>query len=178
MNRLPAEFEIFNYGIFVRLVQKSDAAFIVNLRQHNKKSIHLSKISNDVEMQEKWLESYKIRELNGEEYYLIFEDDTHKPFGLIRLYDFVENTFTSGSWIMKDGIPEMDSFKADLIAAEIGFDVLKFEKCVIDVRKENKKVVAYHKKFFTVFKEDEQNFYLSMNREQFEKKQSFLKKII
>ena len=46
---------------------------------------------------------------------------------------------------MIDGVSPAESFKSDWLLRMYGFDVLGFKKIHFEVRKGNKKVIAYHK---------------------------------
>jgi len=172
------QFPVHKYGLIFRLVEESDAAFILSLRTDPKLSKHLSPTENNLEQQVEWIRGYKKREADGREYYFLYTDEQSQPLGLCRLYNIAGNTVTSGSWLSKPGNDELSSIKADLYIAMIIFDELRFEKCFIDIRKENKKVVRYHKMFFTQFDEDEQNIYLYMDKEGYYRKKEFLTSII
>ena len=50
-------------SIYCRLVQPSDAYFILSLRMNEKFNKHLSKVDNDLEQQSNWLIEYKKREV-------------------------------------------------------------------------------------------------------------------
>ena len=73
-------------GVLMRLVEKSDAKFIVDLRTDEKLGKNLSKTSSSLDDQVNWIEDYKKRESRQKEFYFIFEDLNHKPWGTVRLY--------------------------------------------------------------------------------------------
>jgi hypothetical protein len=175
---LPADFLIEKYGIKARLVEISDADFILRLRSDKMRNKHVHEISVNVEDQIKWINDYKIRENVGQEYYFVICDFNMKPFGTTRLYNFAENSFDTGSWVFLTEAPVGMAILGDIVGREIAFDVLEFEICNFDVRKENKSVIAnYHLKYNpTVVGEDELNYYFKLNKEQFNiKKRYFLK---
>lgn len=169
---------VHQYRLIFRMVEESDAPFILSLRTDPKLARHLSPTENNLEQQVEWIREYKKREAEGREYYFLYADEQNRPLGVFRLYNIMDNTVTSGSWLSKPGNDELSSIKADLYLLTIIFDELKFEKCFIDIRKENKKVVRYHKMFFTQIDEDEQNIYLYMDVEGYYRKQKFLTSII
>lgn len=166
------------YGLVFRLVEESDAEFILSLRTDPKLSKHVSPVENDLNKQKAWIRSYKEREAQELEYYFLFENPDHEPQGVVRLYDFSGKTYTSGSWLVKPGSDEFTAIKSDLFISSFAFDELGFDQCLFDVRKANKKVVRFHKLFATVIREDEHNLYLIMDRKAYDRKYQYLKTII
>ena len=120
MRRLPKDFSLKRYGLFCRLVEESDAEFIVQLRTDPKVSSFLHKTSPDVELQKQWIKEYKKREEEGTDYYFIFFKD-EKPIGLDRLYDISDTQFNSGSWVFSTAAPFGSAFLAQFIVREIAF---------------------------------------------------------
>ena len=96
MKKLPADFSLNRYGLFCRLVDESDAEFIVRLRNDDKLSRYIHSSCPDVESQKEWIREYKKREQEGSEYYLIFLKED-KRVGLNRIYRIHEGIFTTGS---------------------------------------------------------------------------------
>lgn len=127
MRRLPKAFTVERYGLYARLVEESDAEFIIKLRTDPKVSSFLHKTDPDVELQKQWIREYKIREEAGTDYYFIFYKDG-KPIGLDRLYDITDIQFNSGSWVFSTEAPFGSAFLAQLIVREIAFIDWGFEK--------------------------------------------------
>lgn len=129
----------------LRLVEPSDAQFICSLRADPVLNKHISASSDDLAQQIEWIERYKKRESNGEEYYFIINNNG-TDYGAIRMYDFLETplSFSWGSWIIKPTRPSgLVTFSA-LMIYEIGFDALGFDQAHFDVRKENTNVINFH----------------------------------
>lgn len=154
-------------NINLRLVELSDAEFIVNLR--SSKGTFLSKTSSQVEQQIKWIENYKIRENKKEEFYFIIESKEKENLGVIRLYDFQGDSFCWGSWIVKDGAPVTTAIESVLLIYEIGFYKLGFKRTHFDVRKANQKVLNFHKRFgVKKVGETELDYLFNMDIEEYE----------
>lgn len=172
---LALNFELYKYGLYTRLVQKSDAAFILQLRTNEKLNQHIHATSNDLLQQEQWIENYKIREQAGTEYYFIFEVPKGTPVGVCRLYNITEDSFTSGSWVFSPDAPMGSGVLADIITREIGFDTLQRSINYYDVRKDNRTVNAYHLRYKpTRLDEDEEgNVNYKLGKEAFEKGKQF-----
>lgn len=155
--------------INLRLVEIGDADFLLSLRLDPNKSRHLSKVDGDLEKQVQWLKDYKVREDLKQEYYFIVEDKNKNPFGCVRLYDFKEDSFCWGSWILKSDCPSFMAIESALQVYEFAFYVLKFNNCHFDVRKENASVVAFHERFgASKVSEDTLNFYFTYSKDDYE----------
>jgi RimJ/RimL family protein N-acetyltransferase len=153
-----------------RFVEEGDASFIVSLRTDAKLGRFLSPTDPDVERQKKWIECYKERERAGEEFYFIFIGDDDTRYGVSRIYniDPKERIFEVGSWLFVPDSPVGLAVLADLCARDYAFDRLGFDYCRFEVRKENKSVVNYHKKFDPeLIGEDELNFYFRLSKEKY-----------
>lgn len=141
--KLPTDFHLTKYGIEVRLVQESDAPFIISLRTDERLSRYLNPTDNDEEKQKVWIRNYKLREAEGKEFYFIFSK-SGKPFGLNRIYNVEDQTCTTGSWICKIGTPVEVAIPTVIITRDIMFDILGFKKDYFEVRKDNIKVLRFH----------------------------------
>ena len=156
------------YFLKFKLADKSDAEFILGLRTNPSKNKYLNYTELNLENQIIWLKEYKLREERGEElYYIIYEN--HIPVGTIRIYNIKDNECTTGSWLFSSNTHQLTPIISELLIYEIVYNILKKSTVLFDVRKENKKVVNYHKlKRITLINEDEENFYYSMSRAEWE----------
>jgi hypothetical protein len=168
MKKLEEDFKLLRYGLSVRLVNEKDAEFILSLRTDQKLSRYLNSTKNDTLTQINWIREYKYRQNKGIEYYFIFLED-NKPVGLCRIYNVNTTSFTTGSWIFKDTKHPNSSIFGSIITREIAFDLFPGKELHFDVRKENKKVLAYHKLFKPeLISEDDENYYFKLSQEKFE----------
>lgn len=162
------------YGIEIRFVEELDSAKIVQLRTDAILSRFLHKTNPDIEEQKRYIRDYKIREQENLEYYFAFSLLGNKDaIGFYRLYniDYITKSFTIGSWIFEQNIPQNIAILGDILAKEFGFDELNFDVCYFDVRRRNKKVLKYHNLFEPVFirEDDEENNYYFLTKVNFEK---------
>ena len=164
-------------NIQLRLAEVSDAAFILELRLLEHKNRFLSKVENNVDKQQVWLKDYKKREKKAQEYYFIIEDKQQEPLGLVRVYDLRENSFCWGSWLIKDNAPKATAIESALQVYEFGLTVLGFKQAHFDVRKDNKRVIAFHKRFGAeCVRENELNSYFEYTKIQHAKtKKKYIK---
>lgn len=174
-----SEFSIPADGILMRLVEKSDARFILDLRTDERLSQFISPTSPELEDQIKWIKEYLEREADQKEFYFIYEDSKQKPWGAIRLYNFSKNSFTIGSWVCYPGNINNIAVKAWLLAVEFGFSTLKFNTCLLDVRKKNLYVLYYLKLFNPdLIKEDDLNYFFSFDKETFLRNRTKITKLL
>jgi hypothetical protein len=158
------------YGITVRLVEESDAEFIVNLRTNEKLGRFLSQTDGNVDEQRKWIKAYKAREAAGEEFYFIAVGEQGEQYGTTRLYHFEANSFTTGSWLFAENTPAGVAIKADLIGRELAFEELGYEICKFDVRRDNKTVIRFHQFFKPkVIMENDLDIYYELDKASFYK---------
>ena len=157
------------FKITPRFVEKNDAGFILSLRTDVKLSRYLSTTVDDIKVQEEWIEKYKERERLKQEFYFIFENENGDKFGVSRIYNLDAVSFEVGSWLFAQNSPEGVSILADLFTRNFAFQNIPFmDYCRFEVRKENKSVVSYHKRFNPeLVNEDELNFYFKLSKENY-----------
>ena len=145
MNKtLPSDFTIERYGIQVRLVNESDAEFIVELRTDNKRAAYISSTNSDVQNQIDWIREYKERESVGEEFYFHITCEG-KAAGVIRLYHIHDKEFEVGSIVMMLGTSAACVLATTIIAKEVAFEMLELEIEKSEVYVNNKQVVKFQK---------------------------------
>lgn len=146
MNKLPENFEYHQYGIDVRLANEDDSAFILSLRTNPIINKFIHSTDSDLEKQREWMKQYKKREQEGLDYYFIYSLKG-KSFGLDRVYNvnIEDNSYTGGSWICVPGT-DMDLILRQVLS---NIDIVNNYLCLnvnrYDVRKENKKVLRFHR---------------------------------
>lgn len=156
-------------SISFRSVQLEDAEFILSLRLDDRLNRYLSPVDSNLQQQVDWLREYKKRELNGTEYYFIIEDNRGEELGTLRLYDFRDNSFSWGSWIIKQGAPSNVAIESALLVYEFAFKILNFTQTHFEVIKENSKVKAFHERLGAeLINSDEQKNYYVFSRQSYE----------
>lgn len=136
--------------IFLRFAEPSDAQFILQLRTDSTYNQYLSDVKDDLNAQIDWLIKYKKRENEGVEYYFIIcLKETQLPIGTVRIYDFKvrPDSFCWGSWILNDNKTRYAALESALLIYDFAFDELGFDQCHMDIRKNNQKVIDFHKRF-------------------------------
>ena len=153
----------------LRTVAIEDAEFIYNMRQNQNKTKYLSRVTGTVESQKEWIKNYKQREEEKKEFYFVIESKDKRKLGLVRMYDFQDNSFCWGSWLIKEDAPKSTAIESALQIYEFGFYSLGFEKSHFDVRKENDKVIAFHQRFGAkIIDEDELNYFFNFEKSDYE----------
>lgn len=156
-------------NINLRTVEIEDAEFIFFMRQNESKTKFLSKVSGTVESQKEWILNYKARENQKTEFYFIIESKKSERLGLIRMYDFQNNSFCWGSWLIKEDAPKSTAIESALQIYELGFYSLGFKKSHFDVRKGNDKVIAFHQRFGArIVKENELDYFFNFEKSDYE----------
>ncbi|MCT7481729.1 GNAT family N-acetyltransferase [Aliarcobacter cryaerophilus] len=160
---------IYGKNINMRTVTTEDVEFIYNMRQNQNKTKYLSKVTGTVESQKEWIKNYKQREEEKKEFYFVIESKDKEKLGLVRMYDFQDESFCWGSWLIKEDAPKTTAIESALQIYEIGFYSLGFEKSHFDVRKGNAKVIAFHQRFGAkIVDEDELDYFFNFEKSDYE----------
>jgi RimJ/RimL family protein N-acetyltransferase len=160
---------IYGKNINMRTVETEDAEFIYTMRKNEDKTKYLSKVIGTIESQKEWIKSYKQREEAKEEFYFVIESKDKEKLGLVRMYDFKDESFCWGSWLIKEDAPKSTAIESALQIYEFGFYNLKFQKSHFDVRKGNDKVIAFHQRFGAkIVDEDELDYFFNFEKNDYE----------
>lgn len=152
-------------SIFLREVTVEDAQFILDLRTDEDKGRHLSATTGDVEAQRAFIRKYQ---QSTTDFYFIISDWTGQAQGTIRIYDIQGDSFCWGSWIMARGAPASAALESALLIYDFAFFSLHYARSHFDVRKQNERVVDFHKRFGAqIVSEDELNYYFRYSREDY-----------
>ncbi len=165
--KIENNFEIYRYGLKVRLVTEDDAAFIVSIRTNRTRSEYIGATSTDVEDQRQWIRDYKLMEALGEDYYFIFMLD-NKPLGVYRLYDIKGEDFVCGSWVFSPDAPKGAAILGCIIGREIAYEELQLTNCYTDVIKGNNSSMQFQMAFKPeILREDETKVYFRHYKKNF-----------
>ena len=172
------DFSVFEqrYGVQVRLVEETDAEFILELRTDPKLSRFIHATDDSVEKQRDWIREYKKREAAGKDYYFLYAKDG-VPFGVNRFYDIQSDIATGGSWVCRKGLPFDLPVLSCIIHYEILFEQLQLDCFYTDTKKQNKKVIKTTLMFGAEqISEDDLTCYFIVRKEKFyEKRDNILK---
>ena len=164
----------------LRLVQESDAEFILKLRLDSRYQQFLSPVSPDVDAQKRWIRNYKVHEAEGQQFYFMIERNDGIPCGTVRVYDLQADSFCWGSWILNENKTRTAALESAFLVYQFGFGDLGFKKSRFDVLKENTAVVSFHQKMGAVqVAEDERYYHFEITKESVETvKNKFLGKLL
>ena len=85
------------------------------------------------------------------------------------MYDFQDNSFCWGSWLIKEHAPKTTAIESALQIYEFGFYKLGFEKSHFDVRIDNNKVIALHQRFGAkIVDEDNLDYFFNFEKRDYE----------
>jgi RimJ/RimL family protein N-acetyltransferase len=146
--------KIIGKNIQFSFVTQHDAEFILSLRTDENYNKHLSDVTSDISKQVDWIINYKKREFEGDEYYFIIErKDNNEKIGTVRIYDFdfVNNSFCWGSWILNDNKTKLAALESAILIYDFCFNNLRFNRCHMDIRKGNIHVQKFHQRFGVQF---------------------------
>ncbi|MFH4571311.1 N-acetyltransferase [Vibrio campbellii] len=152
--------------IRLRLVEETDAEFIVSLRTDEKYNQFLSTVGADVDAQREWIKKYKDKERANKEFYFVIERNDGTRCGTVRVYDLQEDSFCWGSWILNEEKTRYAAVESALLVYDFGFDHLGFNKSHFEVVKGNLKVTDFHLKFGAKKTgEDADHFYYEISKD-------------
>ncbi len=168
--------------VYLRLVELSDAEFILNLRLDPKNSVTLSPTDSSLDKQISWMREYKTREAKGREfYYIIHRRDNDLPIGTIRIYDFDirKSSFCWGSWILNKDKTISAALESCIFIFDKGFYELGFYHNHGNIVKTNTKVIRFHKKLgIAIVDEDERLVYNSYPKQVYEQNRGSLLELV
>jgi RimJ/RimL family protein N-acetyltransferase len=106
----------------------------------------LTWVTGTVDDQRTWIEDYKSREAQGQEFYYMIERKDGTRCGLVRLYDIEAKSFTWGSWILDEHKPRKAALESAVLSFGIGFDALGVQLANVDVRVANEHAAAFYRR--------------------------------
>ena len=156
-------------NLILRLIEPEDAAYVHSLRNNPSYNTHLSKVTGTVDGQRTWIEDYKSREAQGQEFYYVIERKDGTRCGLVRLYDIEAESFTWGSWILDENKTLKAALESAVLSFGIGFDALGMHAANVDVRVANEHAAAFYRRLGMVeTHRTDQDIFFNYTREQFD----------
>ena len=131
-------------ALALRLIRREDAAYIHGLRTNPAYSQHLSEVRGTATDQARWIDTYKLREAAGHEYYYIIERHDGMRCGTVRLYAITAEGFTWGSWILDHNKPPKAALESAVLSFGIGFALTTAPQAVVEVRQDNSHARAFY----------------------------------
>ena len=132
---------IDGYSYKIRPVTLDDADFIVSVRLEDKeRNKYINAISDDVNEQINWLNSYFERE--GDYYFVIENKLTSNKVGLIAIYNIDEGKAEWGRWVIRKG--SLSAIESVYLIYEVAFNVLNLCELYCRTIVDNTSVVSFH----------------------------------
>jgi len=158
--------ELKSKSIKLRLVEESDADFILKLRLDDRYNQFLSGVSPSLSSQINWIRSYKAEEKEGVQFYFIIERLDGTKCGTIRVYDIRKDSFCWGSWILNEDKTKYAAIESAFLIYNFGFQNLGLNNSHYDVMKGNERVISFHKKMGAkIVSEDSENYYFNISKD-------------
>jgi RimJ/RimL family protein N-acetyltransferase len=146
-------------SIFFREIKSEDADFVLQLRNDPEKGRYLSVTSDSVSKQKEFIARYSE---SNTDFYFIVCDWSGERVGTIRIYDIRGDSFSWGSWIKSSNAPRNFAIESALLIYDFAFFSLHYSRAHFEVRKDNERVVDFHKRFeATIVGEDDAYFYFN-----------------
>jgi len=156
-------------NLTLRLIQPEDAGYVHSLRSNPAYNTHLSTVTGTVDDQRAWIEDYKSREAQGQEFYYVIERKDGTRCGLVRLYSIEAESFTWGSWILDEHKPRKAALESAVLSFGIGFDALGMHSANVDVRVANEHAAAFYRRLgMEETHRTDQDIFFNYTREQFD----------
>ena len=156
-------------NLILRLIKPEDAAYVHSLRNNPAYNTHLSKVTGTIDDQRTWIEDYKSREAQGQEFYYVIERKDGTRCGLVRLYDIEATSFIWGSWILDENKTRKAALESAILSFGIGFDALGVQLANVDVRVANEHAAAFYRRLGMVeTHRTDQDIFFNYTREQFD----------
>lgn len=157
-------------NVIARLVEESDASFILDLRNNEELGRYLSKTDTSLDNQIEWIKKYKEREIRKEEFYFKVSDKLG-DLGFFRLYniDYDKKELTFGSFIMKVDRPKYAAIESMILAVNYAFDKLNMDKVLLDVRVKNERAKHFYNRFgYVKIDENELDEFYELTKERYD----------
>lgn len=130
------------FGVRLRPVAMTDAAFIVWLRNLDHAIGRVGDSATDIAGQQKWLEAYFAR---GGDYYFLAETPGGIPAGTYSLYNAAARSAEAGRWIMRPGVTT--ALPSGFALYDIAFRQLKLSELIGTTVATNLPVLSLNRKF-------------------------------
>ncbi|MFG6461633.1 GNAT family N-acetyltransferase [Roseateles sp. DXS20W] len=173
------KFDLQLKSIRMRLVETSDAEFILQLRLNENLNTYLSPVSPNIQQQIEWLESYKKEEAVGKQFYFIIERADGIRCGTVRIYDLKGNSFSWGSWILNENKTRLAAIESALLVYKFGFNALECNQSHFEVMKGNQSVSRFHERMGAErVSEDETFYYYTISKSAVESQRAKLESML
>ncbi|MFD0712403.1 GNAT family N-acetyltransferase [Paenibacillus sp. GCM10027626] len=127
------------FGVRLRPVERTDAAFIYELRRKPGLTDYIGEFPADFTVHQAWLERYFDQE---NDYYFCIELLSGTVVGTIAIYDIVNNSGNWGRWIISPKIPAAPA--SVWLMFHIAFDILGLSSVYSNTVADNGSVLSFH----------------------------------
>lgn len=131
-------------SIILRDMEEADAEFVLQLRLDPRRNQFLSPVNAQVQAQRNWIRQY--RESEGQAYFVICNSASER-LGTVRIYDAIGESFSWGSWILKEGAPAYAAIESAVLVYLLATQCWGFRAAHFNVHPANASVLGFHEKF-------------------------------
>lgn len=129
------------FGIRLRPVALTDAAFIYSIRRMPELSRYIGEIGDDYVAHQAWLAAHLDRE---DDYYFVIERLNGEPVGTIAVYDISEGEGHWGRWIILPTVPAAPA--SVWLTFHVAFERLGLSSIYSNTVQDNGRVVSFHER--------------------------------
>lgn len=141
----------------LRTAEPHDASFALHLRTDPELNRFLKPIDPSLENQKQWIQD---KQSTPNDYHMIMESLDSKPLGVIALYDIkVDQSFDWGRWVIAKKAPFYAAHESMILLYNFAFNILGLKKAFFEVRKENERVIDFHKNYGAVIEVTDANYH-------------------
>jgi RimJ/RimL family protein N-acetyltransferase len=133
------EITVEGYGVRLRPIRLSDAAFVHGLRRTPELAKFIGDTDPRLEKQVEWLEQFFQRD---GDYYFIVETLSQKPLGTIGIYNMTDGRAEWGRWVLLPGCHAAPA--SALLMYRVAFEMLKLRELYCRTVEQNVKVLSFH----------------------------------
>ena len=155
------------YTMKMREVVEDDAEYVFSLRTNSEYNRYISQVGSEVDKQKDYINSYASNNdaFRSSFYFIIERLDNKTRCGTVRIYNFTEDCFEWGSWILDENKTRYSAMETAIFVYDFAFNNLGFSKCEFEVDKLNEKVVSFHlKSGAIIIYEDDKNYYFRITK--------------
>lgn len=129
----------FSYSL--RPITIADAKLVIDIRlQDVERNKYIHKIDNDIDAQVAWLNAYIERD--NDLYFVIENNFTKEPEGLISIYDIKDGKAEWGRWVLKKG--SMAAIESVYLILLVAFEKIGLNEVYSRTIADNLSVVSFH----------------------------------
>ena len=132
----------------IRNINTNDAEFTLNIRNEDKITKYVSKLTHSIEVQKQWIDRINS---SLDSYFFISLNKNNIPIGTVSIIniDKEKKTFEPGSWVSIGN--SVENLEPMFFLMDFAFYKLNLDKAIIHIVKTNLKVISFWKRMGAVY---------------------------